>query len=196
MNDSQQNVKTENRSLTIRLLVLVALMFGFGFLLVPLYDVFCEITGFGGRTNATASVALEAPDLSHEVRVEFVTTVNSYAPLDFAADVDSTTVHPRKMYYATFTARNLSENDKVVQGDEPVLLVNRGWIERSREDLDTSMLDVPTTRITVRGRAGSLPRTGYKMGAAMDAASAQRFAMGAVLSGLLAWNYRKKRFQS
>ena len=64
MDDSQQNLKNENRSLPGRLLVLVALMFGFGFLLVPLYDVFCEITGFGGRTNATAAVAEEAPDLA------------------------------------------------------------------------------------------------------------------------------------
>jgi len=90
-------------------------MFGFGFLLVPLYDVFCEITGFGGRTNATAAVAAEAPDLSREIRVEFVTTVNSYAPFAFAADVDSMTVHPGKMYFATFTAKNLSEADKVAQ---------------------------------------------------------------------------------
>jgi surfeit locus 1 family protein len=134
------------------------------------------------------------------------------------------------------------------QEDEPLLLVNRGWIEKPREKFDTSMLDVPTARITVRGRAGSLPRAGYKMGDAIDAASAwpktavypnreevasalgrdvqpfvllmdhqeehgfvrhwvpaefgpgkhfgyafQWFAMGAVLSGLLAWNYRKKR---
>lgn len=107
--------KNENRALTARLLVLVVAMFGFGFLLVPLYDVFCDITGFGGRTNATATVATEAPDLSREIRVEFVTTVNSYAPFAFAADVDSMTVHPGKMYFATFTAKNLTETDKVAQ---------------------------------------------------------------------------------
>ena len=90
-------------------------MFGFGFLLVPLYDVFCEITGFGGRTNAAAAVVTEAPDHSREIRIEFVTTVNSYAPFAFDADVDSMTVHPGKMYFATFTAKNLSESDKVAQ---------------------------------------------------------------------------------
>jgi cytochrome c oxidase assembly protein subunit 11 len=107
--------KNENRALTARLLVLVVAMFGFGFLLVPLYDVFCEITGFGGRTNATAAVVAEAPDLSREIRVEFVTTVNSYAPFAFAADIDSMTVHPGKMYFATFTAKNLSGAGKVAQ---------------------------------------------------------------------------------
>lgn len=107
--------RSANRKLVGQLLVLVAAMFGFGFLLVPLYDVFCEITGFGGRTNATAAVVEEAPDLSREIRVEFVTTVNSYAPFEFAADVDSMTVHPGKMYFATFTAKNLDDNDKVAQ---------------------------------------------------------------------------------
>ncbi|MGB5331153.1 MAG: cytochrome c oxidase assembly protein [Woeseiaceae bacterium] len=108
-------MKSENRALTGRLLLMAIAMFGFGFLLVPLYDVFCEITGFGGRTNATAAVAKEAPDLSREIRIEFVTTVNSYAPFEFAADVDSMTVNPGKMYFATFTAKNLTTADRVAQ---------------------------------------------------------------------------------
>ena len=90
-------------------------MFGFGFLLVPLYDVFCEITGFGGRTNTEAAVAVEAPDLSRQIRVEFVTTLNSYAQFEFAADADSMMVTPGKMYYATFTAKNLANEHKVAQ---------------------------------------------------------------------------------
>ena len=98
-----------------RLLILTAAMFGFGFALVPLYDVFCEITGFGGRTNTAAVAAEEAPDLNREIRVEFVTTVNSYAPFEFGADLDSMTVHPGKMYFATFTAKNMTEDDKIAQ---------------------------------------------------------------------------------
>mgnify|MGYP001547396983 FL=1 len=105
----------ENRSLVGRLLILAVAMFGFGFALVPLYDVFCEITGFGGRTNTEAVTVVEAPDISREIRVEFMTTVNSYAPFEFHADADSMTVHPGKMYYATFTAKNLTASDKVAQ---------------------------------------------------------------------------------
>lgn len=115
MNEQEKNLQTSNRSLTRRLLLLAAAMFGFGFLLVPLYDVFCEITGFGGRTNTTAAVVEEAPDLSREIRIEFMTTVNSYAPFEFAADVDSMIVNPGKMYFATFTAKNLTSGDRVAQ---------------------------------------------------------------------------------
>ncbi len=103
------------RSLTIRLLALAVAMFGFGFLLVPLYDVFCEITGFGGRTNETAAIVAEAPDESRSVRVEFITTVNEYAPWEFAADTPSMEVHPGRMYFATFTAKNLMPQEKTGQ---------------------------------------------------------------------------------
>jgi cytochrome c oxidase assembly protein subunit 11 len=77
--------------------------------------VFCEITGFGGRTNAEAATVAEAPDLTREIRIEFITTVNSYAQFEFAADVDSMTVNPGKMYFATFTAKNAAVEDKVAQ---------------------------------------------------------------------------------
>jgi cytochrome c oxidase assembly protein subunit 11 len=104
-----------NRSIIGQLVVLTVAMFGFGFLLVPLYDVFCEITGFGGRTNAQAAVVAEAPDLTREIRIEFITTVNSYAQFEFATDVDSMTVNPGKMYFATFTAKNAAVEGKVAQ---------------------------------------------------------------------------------
>ena len=107
--------KNSDRSLVGQLLIMTVAMFGFGFLMVPLYDVFCEITGFAGRTNAAAAIVEEAPDLTREIRVEFITTVNSYAQFEFAADVSSMTVHPGKMYYATFTAKNLAGIDKVAQ---------------------------------------------------------------------------------
>jgi len=133
----------------------------------------------------------------------------------------------------------------------PALLVNRGWIEKPGGDLDNNLLATPEGRITVRGRVGSLPRAGFKMGDAIEPATAwpraavypsleevaaalgrevqpfvllmdhedargfyrqwvptelgpgkhfgyafQWFAMGAVLAGLLVWNYHKKSFAS
>ena len=105
-----------NAALVRRLLLLAAAMFGFGFFaLPPLYEAFCEITGFGGRTNTSAIAATEAPDLDREIRIEFMTTVNSYAPWTFEADADSMVVHPGKMYYATFTARNTTDQALIGQ---------------------------------------------------------------------------------
>ena len=108
--------KSSNKGLVAQLLLVSVGAFAFGvFALPPLYDVFCEITGFGGRTNDSSVAANEAPDLSREIRVEFVTTVNEYAEFTFAADVDSMTVNPGKMYFATFTAKNMTTGDKIAQ---------------------------------------------------------------------------------
>jgi len=113
---SELQPQISNRSLTARLLAFALGMFAFGFLVLPpLYDVFCDITGFGGRTNSTALAAVEQPDLSRTVRIEFVTTVNEYAPWIFTADVDSMDVHPGKMYFATFSATNRSATRLVGQ---------------------------------------------------------------------------------
>lgn len=50
---------------------------------------------------------------------------------------------------------------------EPLLMINRGWIEKVGDNFDASTIDVAANRTTVRGRAGSLPKAGYKMGDAI-----------------------------
>lgn len=115
--DSTNSGKPEsNRTLTLKLLAFAVGMFAFGFVVLPpLYNVFCDLTGFGGRTNDSAAIVQEAPDPSRTVRIEFMTTVNDYAPWDFAADADSMQVVPGKMYFATFTATNRATEDKIAQ---------------------------------------------------------------------------------
>ena len=108
--------RDSNRTLTLKLLAFAAGMFVFGFVVLPpLYDVFCDLTGFGGRTNTSAAVITAAPDMTRTIRVEFMTTVNEYAPWEFEADRDSMQVVPGKMYFATFTATNRAGENKVAQ---------------------------------------------------------------------------------
>lgn len=111
----QARANAQHRSLALRLLVMTLGMFAFGFLMVPLYDVFCDITGLGGRTNETPVVMQENADTSREIKLEFVTTVNEYAPFEFRPSVDRMTVHPGGMYEAIFVARNLTGRDKIAQ---------------------------------------------------------------------------------
>ncbi len=107
--------KPANGLLVLKLTGMTFAMFGFGFALVPLYDVFCDLTGFGGRTNTEALMVEERPDATREIRVEFVTTVNEYAPWTLAPDADSMVVTPGQLYYATFTAENQTDQVKVGQ---------------------------------------------------------------------------------
>jgi len=59
----------------------------------------------------------------------------------------------------------------VLAEDEPLLMVNRGWLERTAQEFDAAEIDFTAQRVTVRGRAGSLPRAGYRMGEAITPGS-------------------------
>ena len=102
-------------ALATRLVLCAVGMFAFGYALVPLYDVFCEITGFGGRTNETPATVVEAADTSRTIDLEFVTTVNQYAPWEFHATVDRMRVNPGGLYEATFIATNLADRQMTAQ---------------------------------------------------------------------------------
>ena len=103
-----------DRRLALKLVVMAGSMFAFGFLLVPLYDVFCDVTGLGGKTSSTAAIVeAEAPDESRVITVEFVASVNEHAPWEFRPSVATIEIHPGKLYDATFFARNLT-NKKLV----------------------------------------------------------------------------------
>ena len=106
---------TANQKIIRRLLLVVTGMFGFGFAMVPLYSVFCDITGINGKTGGRVAVAAVEPDMSRTVRVEFITSVNESMPWEFRPDVSSMDVHPGKMYRATFFAKNRTDKTMVGQ---------------------------------------------------------------------------------
>ena len=69
MKESKQTVK--------KLALLTVGMFAFAFLLVPIYDVFCEITGLNGKIegpSTLSSVNIEEVD-KREMLIQFVTQI-------------------------------------------------------------------------------------------------------------------------
>jgi len=115
MNSSSGNTPG-GRSLALRLVGMAAGMFAFGFVVLPpLYNVFCEVTGLGGKTNDTAAVVTAAPVQDRSIQLEFVTTVNEYAPWEFHADSAGMTITPGAIYDATFTAKNLTSRGRIAQ---------------------------------------------------------------------------------
>ncbi len=99
-----------NRGLIARLGILAVAMFGFGFLLAPLYEVMCQILGIGGRTSSTAAVVAGArQDPDRLVTVEFVAVLNEQAPWEFRPAVTSMQVHPGQLYDTAYFARNLTD---------------------------------------------------------------------------------------
>jgi cytochrome c oxidase assembly protein subunit 11 len=108
----------ENRRLTWRLVYLVAGSFAFGFALVPLYSVLCEISGYGNQKALTsAAAAVDSRDVDHErvVTVEFYASLPTVGNWEFRPAVRSIKVHPGQLYEAHFIARNLTGHDTVAQ---------------------------------------------------------------------------------
>ncbi len=98
-----------HRNLVARLLLMVAGSFAFGFALVPLYDVFCEITGVGSRERLSqaGSTVAGTVDSERTVTVEFTASVTGQWTL--APVVSSVEVHPGALTEAHFLARNLAQ---------------------------------------------------------------------------------------
>jgi cytochrome c oxidase assembly protein subunit 11 len=106
---SQAKARPSNARVLWPVALVVVGMFGFGFALVPLYDVFCELTGLNGKvkTEAQAEAGFKL-DETRWVTVEFVTTVNGAMPLSFRAETTKLKVHPGQYYTVRFYGSNRS----------------------------------------------------------------------------------------
>lgn len=91
-------------------------MFGFGFALVPLYDVFCDITGINGKTARIeqTDAAESSLDETRQVTVDFIANVSGLA-WDFQPAVRQVRVHPGELKTVIFYAENRAGRDLVGQ---------------------------------------------------------------------------------
>ena len=113
MSDHRKSV----HKLAAKLAALVVGMFGFGFALVPLYDVLCELTGLGGRTGGPyAYVAANAvPDRSRLVKINFITNTNAGMTWEFKAESGGVRVHPGELTEVSFYVHNPTDRTIVGQ---------------------------------------------------------------------------------
>jgi cytochrome c oxidase assembly protein subunit 11 len=110
------DLKRENRNMTWKLLAIAAGSFGFGFALVPLYNVLCSVTGYGDQTKLLQKVsAIEHPDLNRTVTVEFLADVASAGEFEFRPVKRTVQVHPGQLFTAEFYAKNLTGRDTMAQ---------------------------------------------------------------------------------
>ncbi|HJW04209.1 MAG TPA: cytochrome c oxidase assembly protein [Azospira sp.] len=116
-----------NRRLVKKLLLVIALAFGFGFALVPLYDSFCRLTGINGKTANTPLVgqaraevlanssALSQVDRQRIVTVEFTDTVMPGLPWEVHPLTAHVDLHPGEIQQARFVVHNRSDQPIVGQ---------------------------------------------------------------------------------
>jgi cytochrome c oxidase assembly protein subunit 11 len=110
------NRSRRNRRTSLLLTGLVAVMFGFGFAMVPLYNLFCQVTGTqslsqrGEIGRMVDAGYAEEVDERRWVTVKFDTTVHPDLPWEFSALTHKLRVHPGVTYEVNFQARNRSNS--------------------------------------------------------------------------------------
>lgn len=105
---------TRNRRTMGIMLLVAAAMLGLGFASVPLYRLFCQVTGFGGTTQRADSMDGITAAAGHSLSIRFDSNVSPGLPWTFYPErkTDTVTVGARDMQ--VFVAKNLS--DKPITG--------------------------------------------------------------------------------
>lgn len=113
---TQVAVNKKQRRLLWWLSLVAVGMFGFCFALVPIYSVFCKVTGLNGKTNGmAAAVSTQQVDLSRVITIEFLASTNENLPWEFRPLVNVIKIHPGENRLVIFYAKNMTANDMVVQ---------------------------------------------------------------------------------
>jgi len=75
-------------------------------MLVPLYDIFCEITGLNGKTNQERVLVVNENPAERFVTVKFTSTVANSAPFTFEPIDREMVVQVGKIYNTFYTLTN------------------------------------------------------------------------------------------
>jgi cytochrome c oxidase assembly protein subunit 11 len=102
------SLASKNRNVGIRAALFGLAMLALAFASVPLYRVFCQVTGFGGTTMKAAA----APGaVAGRIGVRFDANISPALPWKFEAEQETVRIHPgarTTIYYdaTNYTARN------------------------------------------------------------------------------------------
>ena len=132
MTDRRSDRQTRLRKHTALLAVVAVGMFGFAFALVPLYTIFCEITGLNGKPSGQAAtsvpVAATASEMiEREVTVQFLAHVSRGMPWEFRPAEGRLRVRLGEVVETTYTARNFA--NRILAG-QAVPSVTPGYAAR------------------------------------------------------------------
>lgn len=113
---SQQQIQTDTKRLSLKLAGVVVIMFVFAiWVMPPLYNLFCEVTGLNGKTGNKYEAVDITVDTSRTVTVQFLATNNESMPWGFKPEVASVEVHPGQEMEIYYIASNPTAKDMVGQ---------------------------------------------------------------------------------
>lgn len=106
MTESNSNAR---KKAVVTLALIAVLMFGFGYALVPLYDAFCRVTGFGGKTDTISEEAAQNKQVvDRDIAVTFTSHSHTSLPWEFKAITKGLDVKLGEIQQAAFYVKNYS----------------------------------------------------------------------------------------
>ncbi len=106
---------SKNKRTAYILIAIVIGMFGFGFALVPLYNVLCNVTGINGRYSNGQQTATNNIDRSRMITVNFMATNNAQLPWQFHPVTSTLKIHPGEVKRIDYYAKNKTSSAMMVQ---------------------------------------------------------------------------------
>ena len=97
-----------NRRILAILAIVVLMMVGLAYASVPLYQLFCQVTGYGGTTQVTDTAA-DAVVPNHPIKVRFDANTNPALNWRFEAVDAPLTLNPGEEVVINYRATNLGD---------------------------------------------------------------------------------------
>jgi cytochrome c oxidase assembly protein subunit 11 len=104
-------IADKNTRTLFSLAVIVGLMVGVSFACVPLYTLFCRVTGFGGTTQRVTTAPTHKNN--RYITVSFDSNVDSSLPWDFVPEVKNMSLKLGEVATVRYRAHNLSNKTLV-----------------------------------------------------------------------------------
>lgn len=102
-------------------------MLALGFASVPLYNIFCRVTGFGGTTQQASAAQADGIQVSGKtISIRFDANTSPALPWRFKPDQVTQKIHIGERDMATFVAKNLSSKPVTGRASYNVTPVSAG----------------------------------------------------------------------
>jgi cytochrome c oxidase assembly protein subunit 11 len=113
MSAARSHADDSDRALLLRLSVVAAVMFAFGYLLVPLYEQICKATGLRD-IDAPDEIRNTQIDPTRTVRIELDANVNKL-PWQFRPETPIVDVHPGQLMNLLYEVENTADRSMTGQ---------------------------------------------------------------------------------
>ena len=101
------NINKKNLT-PIALVSIFLIMLGLSFAAVPLYDLFCRVTGFGGTTQNAANKEIPKIIVNQDYKMRFDTNINSTLDWKFYPEMNTLNLKPGEVHTVKFNVENSS----------------------------------------------------------------------------------------